>query len=204
MIRPNNPQDNELLYRLCKERDMNAWEQVYQMVYGVASWKKWNLSHAVAEDISQDVVEKLIKSGLEGIRKKRSFSSFLKRATVNKIIDHFRRLKRERQVSLDKNEKNNKGKNLYDLISSKLKNPEKATVEKDLLKRVLKIIKAMKPPCCEVLPIYFHHKAVYNKTKIKDIARFFNRPEGTVSVWISRCLKVLFKHPVMKDIAKSV
>lgn len=66
----NNPKNNEKLYDLCCKWDRDAWEQVYQMVFGVACWDKWNLSRAEAEDIAQDVVEKLIKNALKWARKR--------------------------------------------------------------------------------------------------------------------------------------
>ena len=80
--------DRELFLRCC-EGDEEAWSVLYGYVLSITRWARWGLDD-MAEDVAQAVVLHLMERGLAMVRSADAFRSFVRRTTINRVLDHFR------------------------------------------------------------------------------------------------------------------
>src|SRR6187551_1853552 len=93
------PVTSDALIEQCLGGDQAAWEiivrQNWRKVFNVAY--KFVGRHDEAEDLTQDVFLKLFKS-LETFDRRANFSTWLVSVSRNLCIDHYRRVRRERDL----------------------------------------------------------------------------------------------------------
>lgn len=85
--------DNDLRAR-CLTGDETAWEEFYSNYYysvkQIVSWRKWNFTEHVIEEIVQDVFLDLIK-GLKSFKGDSTLLTYVQKITKNKCVSELRR-----------------------------------------------------------------------------------------------------------------
>jgi RNA polymerase sigma-70 factor (ECF subfamily) len=93
------PQEIDPLIERCLSGDQAAWEDIVRLyrrkVFNIAY--KFVGRHDEAEDLTQDVFLKLFKS-LRTFDRRANFSTWLISVSRNLCIDHYRRVRREREL----------------------------------------------------------------------------------------------------------
>src|SRR6187551_4015591 len=93
------PPEIDPLIERCLKGDQRAWDDIVRLywrkVFNVAY--KFVGRHDEAEDLTQDVFLKLFKS-LETFDRRANFSTWLVSVSRNLCIDHYRRVRRERDL----------------------------------------------------------------------------------------------------------
>ena len=93
------PQEIDPLIERCLNGDQAAWETIVRLyrrkVFNIAY--KFVGRHDEAEDLTQDVFLKLFKS-LRTFDRRANFSTWLISVSRNLCIDHYRSVRREREI----------------------------------------------------------------------------------------------------------
>lgn len=175
------------LYLRCLEGDEEAWSVLYGYVLSITRWARWGLGD-VAEDVAQAVMLHLMERGLAMVRSADAFRGFVRRTTVNRVLDHFRagevrRRHRGRPAADDRPE-----------ADPVLAHPDGApTVESQAvsrhdLARWDPVLERMPGYCRGVLQVYMEYQLGLVES-YREIAERLGRPLNTVSVQIKRCLE---------------
>ena len=151
------------------KRDEKAFEYVYHMtkkgVYSVAF--AIVKSHQITEDLMQDVYMKMMQS-IQQYQPNTNFYNWLLQLTKNTAIDYYR--KYSKQIHYDT-------KDYDDLFASKHGSPEEET-KFDQMTKILD----------EEEKIIVYLKAV-DDMKHKEIAKFLNKPTGTIQYIYNQAIK---------------
>jgi RNA polymerase sigma factor (sigma-70 family) len=181
--------DRELYLRCC-QGDEEAWSYLYGYVLSIARWGRWGLGEA-AEDIAQAVLLSLMERGLAMVRSADSFRSFVKRATVNRVLDHFRSAEvRLRHRGRPSDEDDSPG------AEPIMRHPDGGPGVEDQvagrrdLSRWRGLFESLPSYCKSVLHAYMDYRLGLLES-YREIARRVGRPVNTVSVQIKRCLEQL-------------
>jgi len=175
------------LYKMCKNGDSQAWTYVYNRILKIAKSPKWNLRDE-PEDLANDIFIHLHENAFDKVKDKGiAFKSFIYRATVNKILDSFRK----RQIatrSIDSPDEHKE--QLYLKHNNNKSDSEKSLIQKDLINNIYKKISTLPEHCKEVLPYYFDYKiGVYES--FKELSIILGKAVGTLSSQINRCIKLI-------------
>ena len=181
--------DRELYLRCC-QGDEEAWGYLFSYVLSIARWGKWGLGDR-AEDIAQAVVLSLMERGLAKVRQADSFRSYVKRTTVNRVLDHFRSgevrfRSRPRPLS---GEDPSRAEPLRNVPDGGLAVDERAAIRRDL-GRWKGLLDSLPSYCKSVLAAYMEYRLGLLES-YREIAKRVGRPLNTVSVQIKRCLERL-------------
>ena len=77
------------LHEMCLRGDQAAWKYIYNYVLAIARSPRWRLRET-PEDMAQSIVCHLLDKGIERVKTKRAFRSFVRRVAVNFILDSFK------------------------------------------------------------------------------------------------------------------
>lgn len=178
------------LYLRCLQGDEEAWGYLFGYVLSITRWGRWGLGDR-AEDIAQTVVLSLMERGLDQVRQADSFRSFVKRTTVNRVLDHFRsgevRFRSRPRPSADDDP--SRAEPLRNVPDGSLAVDERAAIRRDL-RRWKGLVEALPSYCKSVLAAYMDYRLGLLES-YREIARRVGRPLNTVSVQIKRCLERL-------------
>ena len=142
------------LFHCCERGDEGAWEYLYGFVLSVTHWKRWNLGDN-AEDIAQSVILSLIEKGIKMVKDQGNFRAFVKRVTVNRILDSYKtktavKLPDDSDVGIDVKASGGKdysGNNVS----------EKRLLNEEIVELSLKIIKRLPQYCRELMKVYLDY-----------------------------------------------
>lgn len=186
------------LYRRCCEGEEAAWGYVYNYALQVARSGAPNLEGVGPEDVAQEVVMSLVDGGLESVQEPAAFKSFIRRATAHRVIDFHRAAHRRAALSLDAHPPEGDDASRPAELPDRGPSPEEALILRKHLEVCREIMRSLDARCREVLPAYFRLRAL--GLKIREIAQQLNRPEGTLSSLVHRCLMKLRRHPRAKEL----
>lgn len=181
--------DRELFLRCC-QGDEEAWRYLYGYVLSIARWSRWELGDT-AEDVAQAVLVGLMERGLSMVRSADSFRKFVKRVTVNRVLDHFRAGHvrfRKRLVAGTKDDQA-EDEPLKSYPDSEPSVEERVAHRRDL-DRWRGLVDDLPSYCKSVLGAYMEYRLGLLES-YREIARRVGRPLNTVSVQIKRCLEQL-------------
>ncbi len=181
--------DRELYLRCCQGEE-EAWRYLYGYVLAIARWTRWGLG-TLAEDMAQVVLVSLMERGLATVRSADSFRSFVKRTTVNRILDHFRSGEvrfRHRPRASDESDSGSR-EPLRHYPDQGPAVDQQVAVRRDLA-RWMGLLEVLPGYCKGVLRAYMEYRLGLLES-YRDIARQLGRPLNTVSVQIKRCLEQL-------------
>lgn len=188
--------DSDLYERCCK-MDQTAWAYLYNYVLSITRWPRWNLGHE-SEDIAQTVALSLMEKGLELLKEETSFRSFVKRVTVNRILDHYKKkkgvpLSSEGQV-MDKS-----GKNPQATLGSSDPGPEDHVGARGALSVFLSILKDLPEYCRRVIKRYMAYQ-MGEILSYEEMAQGLNLSVSTVGVQIKRCKDMIRQDERFRDL----
>ncbi|MFQ5895742.1 MAG: RNA polymerase sigma factor [Nitrospinota bacterium] len=186
------------LYRRCREREEAAWGYVYRYALQVARSGAASLEGIGPEDVAQEVVLSLMEGGLDSVQEPAAFKGFIRQATAHRVIDYHRAARRRSTLPLDPPAEGGDEPSAAPQLASQGPSPEEALMVRDRLVLCKEIIRSLDARCREVLPPYFQLRAL--GLKIREIAQRLNRPEGTLSSLVHRCLMKLRRHPRAKEL----
>ncbi len=179
--------DRELFLRCC-EGDEEAWSVLYGFVLSITRWARWGLDDA-AEDVAQAVVLHLMERGLAMVRSADAFRSFVRRTTINRVLDHFRagevRLRHRGRPSVEDDRPE-----ADPIVSYPDGGPtvESQAVSRHDLARWDPVLERLPGYCKGVLQAYMEYQLGLVES-YREIAERLGRPLNTVSVQIKRCLE---------------
>ena len=179
--------DRELFLRCCQGEE-KAWEYLYGYVLSITRWARWGLGDA-AEDIAQAVLLSLMERGLSMVRSSDSFRSFVRRTTINRVLDHFKagdvRLRhRGRPAESDDPPKADP---VVDCPDGGPGVEDRVLGRRDL-ERMRGLLEVLPGYCEGIIRAYMKYRLGLLES-YQDIARHLGRPLNTVSVQIKRCLE---------------
>ncbi len=185
-----NSLSNRELYDLCCRNDEAAWTYLYNYILCITRWPKWNLGHQ-GEDIAQSVVLTLINKGLQTLKDKGAFRSFVKRITVNRILDHYKG-KKGVPISSQGDVMDKKGENPIRPIASPERSQDKRVHSKQTIELILKILKDLPQYCRRVIKTYMAYHTGQLRS-YQEMAESLNLTVSTVGVQIKRCKSMIIK-----------
>lgn len=194
--------DSERLYQLCVAGTRRGWEEASRYVYRIISWKGWSLNPSEKENLTQETLLYFISGGLEQVKEPKAFKKLLSLKALGNVID----LKRKTPIRTVPVEPTN-GPDDEDPptpgIPYNTPDPADSIFSNQAVSICHDIIASMKDDRCrEILPRYFEYKAIGEN--IGRIAREMKKPVGTIASIIHRCLKLLQKHPRIRQLRELV
>lgn len=78
------------LYQMCLRGDEAAWAYLYNYVLSIARSPRFRLRET-PEDIAQSIVCHLLEKGIDRLKDSRAFRAYVRRVSVNLILDSFKR-----------------------------------------------------------------------------------------------------------------
>ncbi|MFQ5893449.1 MAG: RNA polymerase sigma factor [Nitrospinota bacterium] len=193
--------DRELYLRCC-QGDEEAWSYLYGYVLSITRWARWGLGD-VAEDVAQAVVLHLMERGLAMVRSADAFRSFVRRTTINRVLDHYRsgevrfRHRGRPPEAGDRPEAD-------PVLSRPDAGPtvEAQAVSRHDLARWSPLLERLPGYCREVLQAYMEYRLGLVES-YREIAERLGRPINTVSVQIKRCLEHFRQAAVQAGLVES-
>jgi RNA polymerase sigma factor (sigma-70 family) len=174
--------EDAVLYRRCRAGDQAAWEEVWSYVLGICRWGKWRLGDQ-AHDLASSAVTSLLDGGLKKVREPDRFRPFLKRVTVNRILDHLRR-KRPDSASHDEWEQ------------EPVEDPDlRPSLEVEVMNRasvetVMEAIEDLGKKCNELLQVYLSFKIGLVES-YREMEGLLGKKANILAVEFRRCLERL-------------
>jgi RNA polymerase sigma-70 factor (ECF subfamily) len=173
-VEKRRAEDVALIER-CLRRDQSAWEEIVaryrRKVFHIAY--KFTGKHDEAEDLSQEIFLKVFKS-LDKFNRDADFSTWLSSVARNYCIDHYRAMRREKEVVVE-------DLVAMDLAPAASGNPHRALEDRDrrsFLRRGL-----------ELLPGKLKEAVILRDLQglsYQEMAERLDLPEGTVKSRINR------------------
>ena len=166
----------DLLIERCLTGDQQAWElivrQHWRKVYNLAY--KFVGKHDEAEDLTQDIFLKIFRS-LASFDRRANFQTWLISVSRNLFIDHYRSLRKEREVV-------NREVDPSDLTPSAPESSAHAVLEqRDRVQLLRQALDQLPPPLRTAVMMRDIQEMSY-----QEIARRLALPEGTVKSRINR------------------
>src|SRR6186713_2877547 len=170
------PHEIDALIERCLKGDQSAWETIVRLhrrkVFNIAY--KFVGRHDQAEDLTQDVFLKLYKS-LDTFDRRANFQTWLVSVSRNLCIDHYRAVRKEREVV-------NRDVDPNDLTPPAPERSAQAELEQRDRVRLLRKAMAELPPTLREAVV----KRDIQELSYQEIADQLNLPEGTVKSRINR------------------
>jgi len=185
-----NATSDEDLYGMCVAGDEGAWKYAYNYVnacIGKICYRKgWHLRDG-HEEMVQVVTVHLIEYGLEMVREKNKFRSFIVTVTLNKIRDSF---KRPRMYSLDEPMRTKNGGTVVIEVSDPKPSPEERLWTMDVISTIDNAIEKLPKRCRNRVREYLKYKlGIYEN--YEELSTVLMEPVPTISSSITGCLKKL-------------
>lgn len=187
---------DEELYEMCLSGDESAWEYLYNHVLQITWWPKWNLRDS-QEDLAQSITLFLMDKGIHKVAVKASFRNFVTKVAINKIKDSFKSPIIMRK-SIEDPITTQDGESLTAQYTLNDPSPEDVAMDKDLQSLIEKVLKRMPDHCSSVLREYFRYKLGYIED-YNELSTILNRPIGTISAQIKRCLNTFSKQKEIRE-----
>jgi RNA polymerase sigma-70 factor (ECF subfamily) len=173
---PSAPEEIDALIARCLDGDQAAWETIVRLhrrkVFNIAY--KFVGRHDQAEDLTQDVFLKLYRS-LDTFDRRANFQTWLISVSRNLCIDHYRSLRKEREVV-------NREVDPSDLTPSAPESSAHAVLEqRDRVQLLRQALDQLPPPLRTAVMMRDIQEMSY-----QEIARRLALPEGTVKSRINR------------------
>ncbi|OGL43026.1 MAG: hypothetical protein A2042_07405 [Candidatus Schekmanbacteria bacterium GWA2_38_11] len=189
------------LFEMCLRGDEGAWKYVYNFILNIARLKGRNLKQE-PDDIAQMVVTSLIEGGLKKVKEKESFRGFLRKITVNKIIDISRTPIETRENSIDEPVESEEGTKMEQSLTSTDCSPEDELINKNTMEIIRFVLNDLKEECKKILKEYFRYKLGYYES-YQELGKILKKPIGTISVQVKRCMEKFNENKKIKELAKS-
>ena len=173
---PAEPPSIDTLIERCLLGDQAAWELVvrqhWRKVFNVAY--KFVGSHEQAEDLTQDIFLKIFRS-LETFDRRANFQTWLISVSRNLCIDHYRSVRRERQL-IDRELRSEEAPAV-----SRTASPLKTLENRDLAAELRQALQGLPASLRTAVLLRDIHELSY-----QEIADRLRLPEGTVKSRINR------------------
>ncbi|HOC18653.1 MAG TPA: sigma-70 family RNA polymerase sigma factor [Vicinamibacterales bacterium] len=170
------PPSIDTLIERCLLGDQAAWETVvrqhWRKVFNVAY--KFVGSHEQAEDLTQDIFLKIFRS-LETFDRRANFQTWLISVSRNLCIDHYRSVRRERQL-IDRELRSEDA-----IAVSRTASPLKTLENRDLAAELRQALQGLPAALRTAVLLRDIHELSY-----QEIAERLHLPEGTVKSRINR------------------
>lgn len=187
--------EEESLVGRCLAGDAPAWESFlnsnYRTIWSIVSWRKWGFDAAEKEDVTQDVLEELIKS-LGNFEFRARINTFVYRISVTTCIAHLRRktaLKRganSRHLSIDPVTAEGDDLEIH-TQGNPFGNPEELLLKRESLARMKQALAHLEAKCRDLIRFRY-----FKELSFRDIADKTGVKENTLVVNLRRCLLRLF------------
>ena len=166
--------DADLIER-CLARENDAWSEIVaryrRRVFHIAY--KFTSKHDQAEDLTQDIFVKLLRS-LDKFHRDANFGTWLTSVARHYCIDHYRASKREREVLVE-------DLVAFDHAPAASGNPQRALEDRDTKTLLRRGLDQLPPKLREAVVLRDLQGLTY-----QEMARRLGLPEGTVKSRINR------------------
>jgi|WetSurMetagenome_2_1015567.scaffolds.fasta_scaffold147130_2 RNA polymerase sigma-70 factor, ECF subfamily len=197
MESPTTDSTERLLVQQCLAGDQRAWglffDSHYRMISSIAAWKKWGFDHAEREDVTQEILEGVVKS-LRSFEFKSRVSTFVYRIAVSSCIATLRK----RTAGKRRAESGCVPLEMWDgeasseaagECSTPLANPEKLLMQRESISAVRQALALLGQACQDLI-----HLRYFDELSFSDIAAQTGTKENTLVVRLRRCLTRLLEH----------
>lgn len=183
--------DAATLYRLCREGNEEAWQTLQ-------TWCRIRASKMMpgeADDVSQNVVLKLLEGGLDRLRDPRAFLGYVRRAVDNEI--HSRLRVAGRTLSLDQPLASDGDGELTPghAMAGGSPSPEGQAGARLAMLQLLEVFEQLPAYCEGVMKLYLRYRMGLVES-YKEMATLLKVSVNTLGVQIKRCLDQLRQLPV--------
>ncbi len=185
----------EALVGRCLAGDAPAWESFlnsnYRTIWSIVSWRKWGFDAAEKEDVTQDVLEELIKS-LGNFEFRARVNTFVHRISVTTCIAYLRKktaLKRgakSRHLSIDPVTAEGDDPEIH-TQGNPFGNPEELLLKRESLAQVKQALACLEAKCRDLIRFRY-----FKELSFREIADKTGVKENTLVVNLRRCLLRLF------------
>ena len=167
--------EDAALIERCLRREQSAWEEIVaryrRKVFHIAY--KFTGKHDEAEDLSQEIFLKVFKS-LDKFNRDADFSTWLSSVARNYCIDHYRAMRREKEVVVE-------DLVAMDLAPAASGNPHRALEDRDRRSFLRRGLELLPDKLKEAVILRDLHGLSY-----QEMADRLRLPEGTVKSRINR------------------
>jgi RNA polymerase sigma factor (sigma-70 family) len=185
------------LYRLCRNKDEDAWRVLFAWCLKKAKAKL----PQQAEEIAQRVCLKMLDGGLDKIEDARKFLGYVRTTLNNQVIDYYR--KEVRQVSLQgqPDDEDEVSGSLADRIPAPQAPPDQRAEARLLLGKLAELISLLPEYCEGVMGLYIRYRLGLIQD-YREMAGHLDVSINTLSVQIKRCLDKLRQLPEFEDFGR--
>lgn len=179
----------------CLAGDGPAWEAFlnghYRTIRSIVSWRKWGFDAAEREDVTQDVLEALIRS-LGNFEFKSRVNTFVYRISISTCIARLRKktaLKRgadSRHISIDPVTGDGDNPEIH-ACGNPVGTPEELLLRMESLSLVKQALARLEAKCRELIRFRY-----FKELSFREIAGKTGVKENTLVVNLRRCLLRLF------------
>lgn len=184
-------QDERALIERCLAGESEAWDELFEehcgAIRAVAAWKKWGFDPHEIEDVSQSVMEAVIKS-LKTFEFKSRVSTFVYKIAVSTCVGYLRRKTARKRgagfmhVPLDPIETDS-CHSLTGEVSSGLKNQEQLLLDREMVQSVRAALGKLGKPCRDLI-----RSRYFMDISFREISERTGVKENTLVVQMKRCL----------------
>lgn len=187
--------DERALVGRCLAGEGQAWESFlsgyYRTIWSIVSWRKWGFDSAEKEDVTQDVLEALIRS-LGNFEFKARVNTFVYRISISTCIAHLRKktaLKRgaaSRHLPIDPISSECDDPEIH-IHGNPCRNPEELLQRRESLIQIKQALARLEEKCRELVDSRY-----LKELSFREIADMTGVKENTLVVNLRRCLLRLF------------
>lgn len=170
---------------MCLRGDEAAWAYLYNYVLSIARSPRFRLRET-PEDMAQSIVCHLLEKGIDRLKDSRAFRAYVRRVSVNLILDSFKRKMLYTQ-SLDGTPDEQKAP--LEPVSHN-PGPEDVALGVDFA-RILQAEMARLPDNCQAVLNHYIDYKMGQYESYKALAAKIGKSIGTLSSQVKRCMDVL-------------
>ncbi len=184
-------QGERSLVQRCLTGEKRAWDELFELhcgaIHAIAAWKKWGFDPLEAEDVSQNILEAVIKS-LKSFEFKSQLSTFVYRIAVSTCVAQLRNktaLKRGwgfSHLPLDPEEADAFTEHSQ-AFGSRFRDQEQLLLDREMLQSLIGALSKLGEPCKRLI-----RSRYFDEVSFHEISRKTGVKENTLVVQMRRCL----------------
>jgi len=183
--------DEKRLVTLCLNGDRRAWDEFldayYRTITSVVAWRRWRFTQAEAEDVTQDILEAVVKS-LKNFEFRSKVSTFVYKISVSTCIARLRKRTAQKrgsgmaEVPIDSLVET---MDLHTACTSggSLGNPEELLMRQESVFAVGKALAGLNEKCRELIRFRY-----FSELSFQEISEMTGLKENSLVVQMKRCL----------------
>lgn len=181
------------LYARCLRGETSAWEEVHHRVLSICRWARWRIADR-AEDVASSVLVSLLEGGLDALRDPAKLDPFLRRVTINRILDE---LRSRREIAAEDDWLEQESVETTRSAPSVVKK----VIDREAAAKVIASIEALGDSCRRLLDAYLSYRVGLIES-YRELESLLGSKAGVISVQVRRCLERLRRDPRVRRIGQ--